>query len=308
MSVSIQKLRSSLFVVALLSFALWSSACQQTAVTNTNTTNVNATNTNTSNANTATTTSTGATIETREPEKYSTTITLRLETTGTQNLSLPLTGEFARNGADRRLSFTLPGSESVIYLDKPDKRYIILPKRKQYAELTPEATGFEVPSAMTPAQIVEQLKKAKGYELVGDDQLNGRPVTKYRYTGTAKTGTQAGEVKTEAFLYVDKQTGLPLRSESISESTTGNVQGITGLKLIQELNNIQTEVAPTLFEIPQGYAKIEAEQVRQQVNMVAQAVLAIVQQVMQRAGNTQSSSSNSSNANASTTPTASPAR
>ncbi len=301
MHTSVSKRDSFLLMLILFSLTL-GQACQTTTTTNTNTTNTNANaNTNT-NANTTTTTTTGTTIDTREPERYRATINLKLEATGNQTISTPpLTAEFARDGANRRLSFTLPGGEEVIYLDSQNKRTVILPKRRQYAELTPESTGFDVPSVMTPAQIVNQLKSSTNYQMVGEEQWNNRPATKYRYASTTQTSTQAGEVKTEAYLYVDKQTGLPLRSETISQSTGGQVQGISGLKMIQEINNIQMEVDPKLFEVPQGFARVEPEQIKQQVNAVAQAVLLIVQQVMRSAQTT--------NANTNTAPatTASPA-
>lgn len=282
MHIFVSKRASFMLLLVLFSLAV-GQACQ-TATTNTNTTATNTNTTAVTNTNTTTTTSTSASVNTNEPEKYRATINLKLEATGNQNMTLPpLTAEFARDGANRRLSFTLPGGEEVVYLDQQNKRTIILPKRRQYAELTPDATGFDVPSMMTPAQMVNQLKTSTNYQLVGDDQWQGRPATKYRYASTTQTNSQAGEVKTEAYLYVDKETSLPIRSETISQSTSGNVQGYSGLKLIQEINNIQMDVDPKLFEVPQGFAKVEPEQIRQQVNAVAQAALLIVQQVMKSA-------------------------
>jgi hypothetical protein len=305
--------REPLLLLLLVIFSLAiTQACQTPTNTNTttttNTTNANAgSNTNT----TTTTTSTAAAPDAREPEKYRATLNFKLEATGNQQTtSLPtLTSEFARDGGNRRVSFVLPGNEEIVYLDQPDKRIIILTKRKQYAELTPQATGFDVPSVMTPTQIVNQIKNSTNYQLVGDDQLNGRPVTKYRFASTQQTNTQAGEVKTEAYLFVDKETGLPLRSETVAQSTGGNVQGYSGAKIIQEITNIQREVDPKLFEVPQGFAKVEPEQIRQQVNAVAQAALFFVQQLMQNAQRPPAANANTSapsSANAS--PAATPAR
>lgn len=307
MHTTVSKRDSFLLLFILFSLAV-SQACQTTTTTNTNTTttNTNASG-NTNTATTTTTTTTTSTVNTGEPDKYRATINLKLEATGNQTISTPpLTAEFARDGDNRRLSFTLPGGEEVVYLDSKDKRTVVLPKRRQYAELTPDATGFEVPSVMTPAQIVNQLKASNKYQLIGDDQWNGRPVTKYRYASTTQTNTQAGEVKTEAYLYVDKETNLPLRSETMAQSTSGNVQGVSGLKLIQEITNIQTDVDPKLFEVPQGFAKVQPEQIKQQVNMVAQAALLIVQQVMQNAQ--ANSNTNSSQPATTGSPASTPAR
>src|SRR5687768_1688330 len=133
--------RDSLLLLLILFSLAVSQACQSTTNTNTNTntTNTNTTTATNTNANTTTTT-TGTTVDTREPDKYSATVNLKLEATGNQAMSTPpLTAQFARDGENRRLSFTLPGGEEVIYLDQQNKRTVILPKRKQYAELTPEA-------------------------------------------------------------------------------------------------------------------------------------------------------------------------
>lgn len=281
------RLSNFLFPLMMLSLVLIAGACQTATNTNTNTNTANVSATPAGNINAASSPAPGAAIEAREPDMYQAKITLTAQTTGSgQNISIPpLTAEVARSGNDRRFSFTLPGGESVIYLDRADKRYIILPKRKQYAELTPQSTGFEVPRMMTPGQIVEQVKNLQGYERVGDETHNGRAVIKYRYSGTAKTGTQAGDVQTEAIVLVDKETGLPLRSETVSESQSGNVKGVTGLKLVTEMTDLKTSVDAALLEVPQGMSKISDQQVRQSVDAVGQAVLAIVGQLVQSAQN-----------------------
>jgi hypothetical protein len=278
---------SARFFTGALAFLLIlvSSACQQPATsnnTNTNTSVTNTTATNTSNANTVTTSPTGAGIDTREPDQYSATITLKLEVTGSQNMSTPpLTANFARNGADRRVSFKIPGSgDEVIYLDRADKRYIILPNRKQYAELNAQSTGFEIPTVMTPAQIVNQVKNVSGCENAGEEQFNGRNATKYRCAAAAKTGTQAGDVKADSFIYVDKDTGLPLHTESIVTSSA-NVGGASAVKIVTEMSNIQTNVATTTFDEPTGMSKVDPAQVRSQVEAVLKAALVFAQSMMQ---------------------------
>jgi hypothetical protein len=273
------------FTGAMLLLILVSSACQQQPATgnntNTNTSTTNTTTTNTSNANNGTTTMTGSTIDTREPDQYSATVTLKLEMTGDRNMSTPpLTANFARNGGDRRIAFKIPGGDEVVYLDRADKHYVILPGRKQYAEIDAQSTGFNVPTVMTPAQIVNQVKNVSGCESAGEEQFNGRNATKYRCAAAAKTGTQAGDVKAESFIYVDKDTGLPLRSESIV-SSSANVGGASAVKIVTEMNNIQTNVASTMFDEPAGMSKVDPAQVRSQVEAVLKAALVFAQSMMQ---------------------------
>ncbi len=116
--------------------------------------------------------------------------------------------------------------------------------------------------------------------LVGEEQFGGRGATKYRCAGAAKTGTQAGEVKAESFIYVDKDTGLPLRSESLI-SSSANVGGASAVKFVTEMSNIQTSVAPTTFDEPTGMNKVDPAQVSSQVEAVVKAALMFAQSMMQ---------------------------
>lgn len=289
------------FSALLLTLAVLTSACQQGPATNSNTTTVNTNATNSSAANSNTNTNTppisGTTIEAREPDKYSATITLKVEAQGeSQTNSIPaLAADFARNGADRRVTFKV-ANEQVIFLDSGSKRYIIAQNRKQYAELTQESTGFNVPTMMTPGQIINSVKGMSGCERQTEEQMGGRAATKYRCASKTSTGTQAGDVSAETFVYIDKETGLPLRSESLL-GASGNVQGLKNLKLVTEMSNIKTDVDASLFAEPQGMSKVAPEQVKQQVDLVLRAALAIAGQIM--------SSSSGPPANASATPAAS---
>jgi hypothetical protein len=215
-------------------------------------------------------------ISTSEPYKYRATVSLTAQTTGGERvMAIPrLSADVARNGSFGYVSFDLPGGERVTFLNRADMRYVILPDRRQYAELTPETAGFDVPRLIWPGQIVADLQKWRGYERVGEEQLNGRDVVKYAATNTTRTGTQAGDVSAETFIYVDKNTGLPLRTEMLAEAT-GDVQGVRGVKIITEVRDIQRDYDQSIFEVPQGMNKVTAEQVRRQVNAVVSAANAI---------------------------------
>ena len=295
----------SILSTAILAFSLFTISCQQTANQTSNTETRNTNNqpeTNVSNTNSPSTTSTS--IEANEPEQYTATITLKFETTGEKNMAVPpLTAQVARNGAASRLEFSLPNGEKMIYLDLPDKHLLISPTRKQYAELNQESTGFEIRRLMTPGEIVERLKTLQGYERVGEEQVNGRTAIKYSYAKTADTKTKAGNIETEAVVFVDKETGLPLRSETVSQSQNANVKGVTGLKLVTEMSNIQTSVNKDLFNEPTDLKKVQPEEVRQQINTLFNAAAALLGQLMQQqAGN------NGNSPSSSPTPSSSPAK
>lgn len=285
--------RATLMLFALISSFLVLTGCQPQASNtganlvntnaNVNASNsfVNASNTNTSNANL---TGSSEVVETREPEQYEAKVTMRAEALGdTQKANFPpLTAAVARNGTERRMEFVLPGNnEKVIYLDKAGTNYLILPNRRQYAELNRESLGFEVRRMLLPEQIVQQVKNLKGLQMVGEEQMNGRTVTKYKYEAVANTQTQAGQVETESFLIVDKETGLPLRSETVAQSQTGgNVQGYKGLRLVTEMSDIKTTTDAATFSLPPDYAKVEAEQIKAQVNLIFGVAMQLFGQMM----------------------------
>jgi hypothetical protein len=229
------------------------------------------------NANTA-----PSTFAAREPESYRATIVFTAETEGGDKaIGIPtLSADVAKNGADRRLSFKLPDGSDLIYLEHNGVQYGIAPARKQYAELTPEATGFQIQKLMTPGQLVAYLDKLQGIQFVGEEQQAGRTALKDRYAKTAETQTSAGEIHTESFIYVDKDTGLPLRAELFSEAS-GNVQGVKGAKVVAEMRDIQTNPDPTLFEIPAGMNKVPEAQVRAQVNAVTNTIAAVLRTLLQ---------------------------
>jgi hypothetical protein len=191
----------------------------------------------------------------------------------------PVTADVAKNGDDRRLSFKLPDGSDLIYLDHAGTAYAIAPARKQYAELTPAATGFQLHKLMTPGQLVAYLDKLQGIELIGEEPVNGRPAQKYRYARTSNTNTSAGQVNTESFVFIDKDTGLPLRAELYSEAS-GNVQGVKGAKIVAEMRDITTNVDDSFFQVPAGLNKVPEAQVRQQVDAVTNTIAAVLRTLL----------------------------
>ncbi|HEX8130936.1 MAG TPA: hypothetical protein VF527_17680 [Pyrinomonadaceae bacterium] len=276
------KFSETLGLTLLLAFALAGAACQPPATT-TNT-NTGATNSNAANANTAATPPlvSAASIETREPEQYKATLVFTATAEG-QSKALQLPIDVARSGDNRRYAFNnIPVLGQVIFLDRADKRYLILPGRKQYAEITPELIGFDVRS-LTPGQMVTVLQQQKGVERVGEEQREGRTVIKYRHAATAKTASAAGDVVTESFIYVDKETGLPLHAD-LTGQATGNVQGVKRASLVADMRDIQTTVDATLFDLPTGLTKLTEEEIKQQVSAIGQFLQFALSAINSRAG------------------------
>jgi len=296
----------------LVAFATMFSACGAP----TGNANLAAVNTNSgvansiSNSNLNNVSTTGATVYTREPSQYQATVKLSFQTLGNngQQSTLPtLMANVARSGDDRVMEFTLPTNEKVIYLDKGGMSYLILPSRKQYAELTKEALGFEVRRLMMPSEIVQQAKSVPGMKLVGEETQNGRQVVRYAYEAQANTNTAAGTVATESYMIVDKETGLPLRTETVSQSQSGgNVNGVNGVRIVTEMTDIKDTPDPALFNLPTDYQKTDPETVKANINAIFQVVSAIAANIMQQNAQRPASANTNANANTFATPTMTP--
>jgi len=277
----------TLVISGLISSVLIFTACPApTSNTNTNT-NVNlSSNTNKNvniNSNTTTNTTTSA-IETKEPEQYQAIVKLKFETTGDKKLSIPgeLQANVAKSGANRRMEFNLPNGDKLVYLEMGGKNLVVIPNRKQYAELTKESTGIDIRSMMTPDQIINQVKGIKGVERVGEEKYANRDAIKYQYSAVTDTKTTAGNVETKSFVYIDKETSLPLHSETNAVSSA-SYQGVQGLKIVTDITDIKTTADQSLFTEPTDFAKVQPEQVKQQIDTVFSVMMVFLEQIMKQA-------------------------
>lgn len=280
--------------------------CQGPAEVNTNS-NVNTsldntTNTNSMNTNLTNISNSSATMsDVKEPEKYQAKINLSLqaENTSGQNSALPSLGAaIARDGSNRRMEFMIPtNNEKVIYLETGGKSLVVLPNRKQYAELNAESTGFNVRSLMMPDQIVKQMQNVQGIKRAGEETVDGRSVIKYTYQSLTETKSEAGNVETESYFLVDKETGLPIRSETISESQGGNVKGFKGIKVVTQMSDIKTDVPTDLFAVPADYQKVDEAQIRSQINLVFSVIANVLSQAVQSAQSAQATPAANTNTN-----------
>lgn len=272
------KTLGSRFAAAALLLSFTAAACQQGNVkveTNSNAGNANAA----ANSNTAPATE-AATIAASEPDQYTATLVFTGTAEG-QSQAIKIPVDVSRSGDNRRYVFNnLPVIGQLVLLDRADKRYLVIPQRKQYAELTPELLGFDFRS-LTPAQIVAHLRRQQGVERVGEEQHEGRTVVRYRYAASAQTQTQAGQVRADSYFLVDKDTGLPVHAEMTGQST-GNVQGVNTARLVADMQNIQTTVNQADFELPAGYQQLTEEQIKQQAQGLAQLLQFVLGQMQSR--------------------------
>jgi len=224
-------------------------------------------------ANTSATPSSAATLEAREPERYSVTNTITVQPTGNspQANIPPIQFSFAKMGTDRRVSFKLPEPVGeVIYLEKASLKYLIIPSRNQYVELDPNELGFALGNVMSPVSIIEHLKQRAQYEPMGTETVNGRTALKYRFRGAADTHTKAGTAQADSIVLIDQETGLPLRSEIDATSTSG-----AGARIVTVADSLQFAPEANLFEVPTTMKKVTSAELKQQVQGFVAAARAV---------------------------------
>jgi hypothetical protein len=273
------------FVTLVSLTALFLFGCNDARNTNTANMNTNA-NANPSatanmNANSNSAMPVVATVEPREPDRYSVTTTITVQPQGStpQANIPPLQFSFARMGTDRRVSFKLPDPVGeVIYLEKPTLKYLIFPARNQYVELDPQELGFKLGDVMSPASMVARLKERSQWETVATETVNGRTAIKYRFRGATDTHTKVGTAQVDSIVYVDQETGLPLRSEIDTTSTSG-----AGARVVTNADSLQLTPDASLFDVPTTMKKVSSAELKQQVQGFAAVVRSIAAFVRQQA-------------------------
>jgi len=282
--IMIRFLLSIILFISLISFGCTSSPTNSNVTMNSNaraSTNTNTNVTANMNSNASTGVSSSA-FAVKEPENYSLimAVTGQGSASNKQGTLPPQNIEFAKMGLDRRWAVSLPAVGQVAYLEKAGMRYLLLPARNQYVEISPETLGFQLGSAMTPSAIVERLKPRTQYETVGTETVNGRTATKYRFVGEADTRTKAGTVQSESYIYMDEATGLPLRADlNFASSSGGQAHGLI------ETRDINLNPDAKLFEVPATFKKVTTEELKQQVQGFIQFMRLLAPVMTQQAGN-----------------------
>lgn len=243
--------------------------CLVSACTTAGTSTSSNANISTSNSNMASTEA----LEAREPDNYAVVTTITVQPTGNapQANIPPLQFSFARLGTDRRLSFKLPDPiGEVIYLEKPTLKYLVFPARNQYVELDPNELGFQLGDLLSPASAIKRLKEKTRYENLGTETVNGRTAIKYRFSGAVDTHTTAGAAEANSIIFVDQETGLPLRSEIETSTSNG-----AGARIVTSTDSLQLTPDSAQFEVPTNMKKVTSTELKQQVQSFVSEIRAV---------------------------------
>jgi len=193
----------------------------------------------------------------REPERYGAAITISAQDIAGGAPASMATQQFgfAKLGADRRWAFNLPEPlGQVAYLEKSGLKYLVLFDRKQYMELTPDMLPFSM-TAFSPGAIAERLRPRMRFEKSDAEPLNGRTVLKYRLSASTDASTES-----DGAIFVDSETGLPLRSDFNTTPQTG-----ARTRVIVEARDLQLNPDRALFDVPPGMKKITTQDAKQQI-------------------------------------------
>ena len=253
-----------MFIGSLISLACLFTGCSN-AGTNANSTAGAGVNPNgNKNAGSQAVSTQPATIDFKEPERYSMAMTISAQAVADAPSAMATQQfGFAKMGSDRRWSFALPAPLGrIVYLEKSGLKYLVFIDRNQYVEIARDALGFEPTGVLTPSAIAEQLKPRSQYEQLGLEPVNGRTAMKYRITGAGDAAR-----KTDGVIFVDQETGLPLRYELNAVATPGS-----NLRVIVEARDVQLNPDRLQFEVPAGMRKVTSQEVKSQVEAFAASV------------------------------------
>ena len=208
---------------------------------------------------------------TKEPERYQATRTITFTEVVTApnpvNETRTTNVLIMRDGEQRREEHEGGSAGSIVYLELPSGRLVLLPREKLYADLSSEATDPGLKSSepqldeVSPDLLLNESVPSSRYEKLGAETVAGRPATKYRVT--PKAGT-VGTVKSETQIWIDEALGMPIKSESTYTDSNRTT------KLLMELRDVRVEVNLEAFSLPGDYRRVAAsvifEKIRQAAN------------------------------------------
>lgn len=247
----------------LILLALLSGCSNATNGTNTNSTAAAANLSG--NANAGSTASTRhASIDFKEPERYSVTMTFSAQPAADASSTMATRQVgFAKLGSDRRWSFAFEAPLGhIVYLEKSGLMYVVFVDRNQYVEVAPGALGFQPSDVLTPAAIAARLKPRSEYEQLGLEPVDGRTAVKYRVSGA-----EDARGKIEGVIFVDQETGLPVRYEFSAIARQGAV-----LQVAVEARDVKLNPDPLQFDVPAGMKKITPQEAKSHIEAFAASV------------------------------------
>lgn len=181
-------------------------------------------------------------FQTKEPERYSAVRTVT--TVSATGETLVTKTSVARDGDMRRHESDVD-SRTIVYIDAPEGRFVLLPEEKVYADLTEESTIAADDLEVSPERLLHEDVETTSYQKLGMEIIAGRNANKYRIA--VNSSAAANVSQSETLMWIDEALQMPVRSETKSSDRT---------RVTMELSEIKLEVDKDLFKVPKDYQKL----------------------------------------------------
>jgi outer membrane lipoprotein-sorting protein len=183
-------------------------------------------------------------FQTKEPENYRAVRTLTFTDTSGKSTTTKTT--IAKFGALRREE--TDASPSVVLLELNEGQFMLYPNEKIYSvagETGSLDTGDPNQVETSPNRLLHTDSATTTYERLGNEQIDGRSVIKYRVVVNTSGGTSVS--LSETLMWVDETLGMPVKSETTSKD---------GSRSTMLLSEISTDLDQGLFQLPADYQKV----------------------------------------------------
>lgn len=204
------------------------------------------------NSTTETVVSSTPPFQTREPDRYRATRTITIVKANGPTVTTKTT--VARDG-ERRRNESQVASKTIVYLEGPDGRFVLLPAEKIYSDVAPDAV---VPASednealeQSPEGLLHIGTDNTSYQRLGKETIGSRNADKYRVVVNAAVRENVS--LSETLIWIDEALKMPIKSET--KSSDGTVVSM-------ELSDISLEVDNVLFQIPKDYQKVTFSEFR----------------------------------------------
>ena len=186
-------------------------------------------------------------FQTKEPERYRAVRTIT--TVNAAGDTLVTKSSVARAGELRRHE-----SESVVYLDVPEGKFVLLPREKVYTDLTENRTITTDEDEASPERLLHEDSERTSYQKLGTEVIAGRNANKYRIV--VNSSTAANVSQSETVMWIDEALQMPIKSETKSAD---------GTRVTMEVSEIKLDADNDLFKVPEGYKKVAFSELRKRL-------------------------------------------
>lgn len=194
-------------------------------------------------------------FQTKEPERYRAVRTITTVNAAGETL---VTKTVVARAGDMRRHESQVNSKTMVYLDGPEGRFVLLPGEKVYADLTGEntiATDKEDDTLeASPEGLLHADLGSTSYQKLGAEAISGRNTNKYRIV--VNSSAPANVSQSETMMWIDEVLQMPVRSETKSAD---------GTRVTMEISDIKLEVESDLFKVPEGYQKLTFAELRKRL-------------------------------------------